>query len=184
MAGITISTVFSEDGLIQKVQQAKDAQLIAMYQDRIEIVCLDWSLDKSLNDDIDVDDLWVKMKNAGIILDVTNDVQKLDDEGNYVITVPEGYKFQIHINENGDAEVEYIGKDNALLPYIQSVEVIGKTTNSVTVEVTLIREGENLTLSYYYKKLNDPEENYVAIKENVLSYMDQKIPIMWVMGYK
>ncbi len=167
LAGITISTVFSENGLIQKAQQAKDAQLIAMYQDRIEIVCLDWSLDKSLNDEIGIDDLWVKMKDAGIILDIERDVEKLDDEGNYVITVPEGYKFQIHINENGDAEVEYIGKEDALLPYIQSVEVIGKTTNSVTVEVTVTREGENLTLSYYYKKLNDPEGNYVAIKENV-----------------
>ena len=167
LAGITISTVFSENGLIQKVQQAKDAQLIATYQDRIEIVCLDWSLDKSLNDKIGVNDLWIKMKDAGIILDIERDVEKLDDKGNYVITVPEGYKFQIHINENGDTEVEYIGKEDALLPYIQSVEVIGKTTNSVTVEVTVTREGENLTLSYYYKKLNDPEENYVAIKENV-----------------
>ncbi len=167
MAGITISTVFSEDGLIQKVQQAKDAQLIAMYQDRIEIVCLDWSLDKSLNDEIGIDDLWVKMKDAEIILDIERDVEKLDDKGNYVITVPEGYKFQIHIGENGDAEVEYIGKEDSLLPYIQSVEVIGKTTNSVTVEVTVTREGENLTLSYYYKKLNDSEESYVAIKENV-----------------
>ncbi len=167
LAGITISTVFSENGLIQKVQQAKDVQLIATYQDRIEIVCLDWLTDKTLDESVDIDDLWVKMKDAGIILDIERDVEKLDDEGNYVITVPEGYKFQIHINENGDAEVEYIGKEDALLPYIQSVEVIGKTTNSVTVKVTVTREGENLTLSYYYKKLDDPEENYVAIKENV-----------------
>ena len=167
LSGITISMVFSEDGLIQKAQQAKDVQLIATYQDRIEIVCLNWSLDKAMNDTIGVDDLWVKMKDAGIILDIERDVEKLDDEGNYVITVPEGYKFQIHINENGDAEVEYIGKDNALLPYIQNIEVISQTTSSVNIEVTVTREGENLTLSYYYKKLNEPEENYVAIKENV-----------------
>ena len=167
VAGITISTVFSENGLIQKVQQAKDTQLIATYQDRIEIVCLDWSVDKTLDESIDVNDLWVKMKDAEIILDIERDVQKLDDEGNYVITVPEGYKFQIHINENGDAEIEYIGKDDALLPYIQSINVISQTTSSVNVEVTVAREGENLTLSYYYKKQSDPEENYVAIKENV-----------------
>ncbi len=159
--------VFSENGLIQKAQEAKDVQLIATYQDRIEIVCINWSLDKSLNDEIGIDDLWVKMKDAGIILDIERDVEKLDDEGNYVITVPEGYKFQIHIDENGDTEIEYIGKDDALLPYIQSIEVVSKTTSSVNVEVTVTREGENLRLSYYYKKLDDPEENYIAIKENV-----------------
>ena len=70
LAGITISTVFSENGLIQKVQQAKDAQLIAMYQDRIEIVCLNWSLDKAMNDTIGIDNLWERMKDAGIILDI------------------------------------------------------------------------------------------------------------------
>ena len=159
--------VFSENGLIQKAQEAKDVQLIATYQDRIEIVCINWSLDKSLNDEIGIDNLWERMKDEGIILDIERDVEKLDDEGNYVITVPEGYKFQIHIDENGDAEIEYIGKDNALLPYIQSIEVISKTTSSVNVEVTVTREGENLRLSYYYKKLDDPEENYIAIKENV-----------------
>ena len=159
--------VFSENGLIQKAQEAKDVQLIATYQDRIEIVCLNWSLDKSLNDEIGIDNLWERMKDEGIILDIERDVEKLDDEGNYVITVPEGYKFQIHIDENGDAEIEYIGKDDALLPYIQSIEVISKTTSSVNVEVTVTREGENLRLSYYYKKLDDPEENYIAIKENV-----------------
>ena len=167
LSGITISMVFSENGLIQKAQEAKDVQLIATYKDRISIVCLNWSLNKSLNDEIGVDNLWERMKTAEIILDIERDVQKLDDEGNYVITVPEGYKFQIHINENGDTEVEYIGKDNALLPYIQSIEVISQTTSSVNVEVTVTREGENLTLSYYYKKLNEPEENYIAIKENV-----------------
>ena len=123
LAGVTISTVFSENGLIQKAQEAKDVQLIATYQDRIEIVCINWSLDKSLNDEIGIDNLWERMKDAGIILDIERDVEKIDDNGNYVITVPEGYKFQIHIDENGDAEIEYIGKDDALLPYIQSIEV-------------------------------------------------------------
>ena len=70
LAGITISTVFSENGLIQKAQEAKDVQLIATYQDRIEIVCINWSLDKSLNDEIGIDNLWERMKDAGIILDI------------------------------------------------------------------------------------------------------------------
>ncbi len=167
LAGVTINTVFSENGILSKAQQAKDMQIIATYQDRIEIVCLDWSLDKTLDETIGIDDLWEKMKNAGIILNVETDVEKLDDNGNYVITVPEGYKFQIHINENGDAEVEYIGKDNALLPYIQEIKETGRTSSSINIEVTVIREGENLTLSYYYKKLDEPEESYKAIKENV-----------------
>ena len=75
LAGITINMVFSEDGLIQKAQQAKDVQLIATYQDRIEIVCLDWSLDKALNDGIGIEDLWEKMKAAGIILNIETDVE-------------------------------------------------------------------------------------------------------------
>ena len=45
--------------------------------------------------------------------------------------------------------------------------VLANNDPTAHAEVTVIREGENLTLSYYYKKLNEPEENYVAIKENV-----------------
>ena len=167
LAGITINTVIGENGIIQKAQQAKDAQIVATYKDRIEIVCLDWALDKSLNDDIGIDNLWEKMESAGIILDALTDVEKIDENGNYVITVPEGYKFQIHVEENGNVTVDYIGKDDVLLPYIQSINAINTTSNSMNIEVTVMREGENLSLSYYYKKAEEPDSSYRTIKENV-----------------
>ena len=110
LAGITIQTALGDGGLIDLANQSNEQQIIATYKDRIGIVGINWSLNRALDDSVTVDDLWQDMQDAGIIEDKDRDVEKLDDNGNYIITVPEGYKFQIHINEYDDVEVEYIGK--------------------------------------------------------------------------
>ena len=68
-----------------------------------------------------------------------------------IITVPEGYKFQIHINEYDDLEIDYIGKEDNLLPYINEIKVVNQTTNSVELQVSVSRLN-NGTLNYYYKE--------------------------------
>ncbi len=99
------------------------------------------------------------------IEDKDRDVEKLDDNGNYIITVPEGYKFQIHINEYDDVEVDYIGKEDNLLPYISAITVVNQTTNSVELQVSVTRLNGG-TLSYYYKVKGELDENYQLAKGN------------------
>ena len=99
LAGITIQTTLGDGGLIDLANQSKEQQLIATYKDRIGIVGINWSLNRALDVTITVDDLWQDMQDAEIIEDKDRDVEKVDENGNYIITVPEGYKFQIHINE-------------------------------------------------------------------------------------
>ena len=163
LAGITIQTALGDGGLIDLANQSNEQQIIATYKDRIGIVGINWSLNRALDDSVTVDDLWQDMQDAGIIEDKDRDVEKLDDNGNYIITVPEGYKFQIHINEYDDVEVEYIGKDNNLLPYISAITVVSQTTNSVELQVSVSRLNGG-TLSYYYKQIDEPDENYQLVK--------------------
>ena len=163
LAGITLQTALGDGGLIDLANQSKEQQIIATYKDRIGIVGINWSLNRALDDSVTVDDLWQDMQDAGIIEDKDRDVEKLDDNGNYIITVPEGYRFQIHINEYDDVEVEYIGKENNLLPYINEITIISQTTNSVELQVSVSRLNGG-TLSYYYKKIDEPDENYQLVK--------------------
>ena len=163
LAGITIQTAIGDGELIDLANQSKDQQLIQTYKDRIGIVGTTWSLNRALDESVTVDDLWQNMQDAGIIEDKERDVEKVDENGNYIITVPEGYKFQIHINEYDDVEVEYIGKDNNLLPYISAITVVRQTTNSVELQVSVSRLNGG-TLSYYYKQKDEPDENYQLVK--------------------
>ena len=163
LAGITIQTAIGDGGIIDLAKQSKEEQLIASYKDRIGIVGINWSLKRQLDDTVTVDDLWQDMQNAGIIENKDKDVEKMDDNGNYIITVPEGYKFHIHINEYDDVEVDYIGKEDNLLPYIKEITVISQTTNSVELQVSVSRLNGG-TLSYYYKQKDEPSENYQLVK--------------------
>ena len=163
LAGITIQTAIGEGGIINLANEAKEQQIIASYKDRIGIVGINWSLNRALDDSVTVDDLWQDMQDSKIINNKETDVEKVDDNGNYIITVPEGYKFQIHINEYDDVEIDYIGKEDELLPYINEITVISQTTNSVELQVSVSRLNGG-TLNYYYKEKGEPDENYQLIK--------------------
>ena len=164
LAGITIQTVLGDGEIIDLAKQSKEQQLIATYKDRIGIVGINWSINRALDDSVTVDDLWQDMQDAKIINNKETDVEKVDENGNYIITVPEGYKFQIHINEYDDVEIDYIGKEDKLLPYINEITVISQTTNSVELQVSVSRLN-NGTLNYYYKEKSEPAENYQLVKE-------------------
>ena len=163
LAGITIQTTIGDGGIIDLAKQSKEEQLIASYKDRIGIVGINWSLNRALDDSVTIDGLWQDMQDVKIINNKETDVEKVDERGNYIITVPEGYKFQIHINEYDDVEIDYIGKEDELLPYINEITVISQTTNSVELQVSVSRLNGG-TLNYYYKEKGEPDENYQLIK--------------------
>ena len=163
LVGITIQTTLGDGGIINLANKAKEQQLIASYIDRIGIVGVNWSLNRALDDSVTVDDLWQDMQDSKIINNKETDVEKVDEKGNYIITVPEGYKFQIHINEYDDVKVDYIGKEDKLLPYINEMKVISQTTNSVELQVSVSRLNGG-SLNYYYKVKEAPDEDYQLLK--------------------
>ena len=163
LAGITINLLFSNGGIFDIANQAKIEHEIGALKDRINNVIADWSIERLTKPEVTVDDLWQDMQDAKIINNKETDVEKVDENGNYIITVPEGYKFQIHINEYDDVEVDYIGKEDKLLPYINEIKVISQTTNSVELQVSVSRLN-NGTLNYYYKEKDAPDEDYQLVK--------------------
>ena len=165
LAGITIQTTIGDGGIIDLAKQSKEEQLIASYKDRIGIVGINWSLNRAFDDSVTIDGLWQDMQDVKIINNKETDVEKVDDNGNYIITVPEGYKFHIHINEYDDVEIDYIGKEDELLPYINEITVISQTTNSVELQVSVSRLNGG-TLNYYYKEKGESDENYHLIKRD------------------
>jgi len=179
LSGVTISTVFSDDGIIKRAQQAKESAEISAYQDRIDMIILNWQLDKSMSDEITLDDLWDRLRDAGIAEDIT---ELEDSPGSNILTTKEGYQFVIETDENNDVKVEYIGKDGQLLPRITIVDQTN-TEDSISLEikVSYLYDG---TISYYlYKegteepissieKVTDLTANFTGLSKDGIYYIE------------
>ena len=68
----------------------------------------------------------------------------------------EGYIFEVTIDEDGNAEIEYVGKGEAVGPRVINIQVVNSTTSSVEIEVETIR-AEGATYTYSYKKVSEDE---------------------------
>ena len=111
---------------------------------------------------IDPDHYFDIIEDEGIIGSKENDV-KDNEDGTYEVTTNEGYIFEITLvptKENPeDIEIDYIGKGESTRPRISTIDVTGKTTNSISIAVG----GKNLDgaeYTYYYKKSSEGEESW------------------------
>jgi len=102
LAGITINFVLAEGGIFQRANDAKEAQEKAVYQDKIDILKVNYELGKAINEDITIDDFFQDLLDEKIIDNIDTGI-KTNDNINYTIITPEGYEFNIKI----DGESKY-----------------------------------------------------------------------------
>ena len=95
------------------------------------------------------------LEEEGIILDKEKDVVDNGD-GTYEVTTEPGYVFEVEITEDGDMEIDYVGKGENIGPRIREIKITGTTTNSVTIEVDA-RNAEDADYTYSYKKVGEEE---------------------------
>ena len=114
---------------------------------------------------IDPDHYFDILEQEEIIGSKENDV-KDNGDGTYDVTTEDGYKFEITLVPSAenpeDLEIEYVGKGDVIGPRISSIDVTGKTTNSISISV----EGRNLEdaeYTYSYKKSSDGEETWTEV---------------------
>ena len=114
---------------------------------------------------IDPDHYFDILEQEGIIGNKDNDV-KDNGDGTYDVTTEEGYKFEITLVPSAenpeDLEIEYVGKGDVTGPRISSIDVTGKTTNSISISV----DGRNLEdaeYTYSYKKSSEGEEAWTEV---------------------
>lgn len=134
LAGITISLVFGENGVIKKAQDSKEQTAIGEMREKLEMAKVPVYADG--NGSYKVQDYWDRIESEGLITD--QEVDKIDNgDGTYEVTTTPGYVFEITVEP--DEEIadniiigECIGKGENLKI---GLRVLSKTTNSIEVEV-------------------------------------------------
>ena len=150
LAGITISLVFSENGVINKAQEANENTQIAQVREQLELAKGPEYIEG--NGKYNPDSYFERIETEGIIGNKDTDVIDNGD-GTYEVTTTPGYIFKITLvpskDNVEDIQIEHIGKVDG--PRIRNLKVTNKTTNSITVEVETAN-AEGATYTYYYKK--------------------------------
>ena len=150
LAGITISLVFSENGIISKSKNAKEQTEISKVREQLELAKGPEYIEG--NGKYNPDSYFERIEAEGIIGNKDTDVIDNGD-GTYEVTTTPGYIFKITLvpskDNVEDIQIEHIGKVDG--PRIRNLKVTNKTTNSITVEVETAN-AEGATYTYYYKK--------------------------------
>ena len=160
LAGITISLVFSENGIISKSKNAKEQTEISQVREQLELAKGPEYIEG--NGKYNPDSYFERIEAEGIIGNKDTDVIDNGD-GTYEVTTSSGYIFKITLvpskDNVEDIQIEHIGKVDG--PRIRNLTV-SKTTNSITVEVETAN-AEGATYTYYYKK--DGETDWKKAEE-------------------
>ena len=159
LAGITISLVFSENGVIQKAQDSKEQTAIGEMREKLEMAKVPVYADG--NGSYKVQDYWDRIESEGLIADKTVDIIDNGD-GTYEVTTTPGYVFEITVEPNKEIAEniiigECIGKGENLSI---GIRVVKKTTNSIEIEVVRAEGASNF--KYSIKKQG---EEYGAAEE-------------------
>ena len=159
LAGITISLVFSENGVIQKAQDSKEQTAIGEMREKLEMAKVPVYADG--NGSYKVQDYWDRIESEGLIADKTVDIIDNGD-GTYEVTTTPGYVFEITVEPNKEIAEniiigECIGKGEDLSI---GIRIVNKTTNSIEIEVVRAEGASNF--KYSIKKQG---EEYGAAEE-------------------
>ena len=137
LAGITISLVFSENGVANKAREAEENTKIAQVREKLELAKGPEYIEG--NGKYNPDNYFQRIENEEIINDKEKDVIDNGD-GTYEVTTSEGYIFIITLvpskDNVEDIQIDYSGKADG--PRIRKITVTSKTTNSVTEQNTHI----------------------------------------------
>ena len=166
LAGITIATLFGENGIIKKASTTKTNTDIESLREQLELAKTPIIIENLGR--FDVEQYFELIEKEEIINNKETDVIDLGN-GMYEITTKLDYVFEMKLVPNKetpiDAEIKYLGEKGKLPPRVRNISITGKTETSIDIKVDVSRLN-NGTLSYYYKEDQEGENEYRVIKEN------------------
>ena len=172
LAGITISALSGDNGILKNATNAKDETEIAQGKEQLTTIYLEESLD-NLGGNIEIDEYLDYLENKGI---------PTREENSKSYAEVDGKIYEVAIN-NGNLSVEYVEDGEITEPRIKEIDIVNKTLNSITIKVTAIRmeggtytyyigtdkenlgeaKGENQTGEFTFEDLNQGETYYIKV---------------------
>lgn len=146
LAGVSISLLVGENGILGKAKQASKQQKIAEITDKLELY----------KADLDIEDLGKlvleryleKLLNENVI--EQSDIQETGQENSRYITVEGEYIFLIEKEESGNIKIEYLGTATEISPKITKIT---PTTSGYEIKVVVETiYNENGNYQYFIKE--------------------------------
>ena len=145
LAGITISNLTGDNGIIKKAEEARNETEIAQGKEELQGKYMENYVNKL--EKVTIDEFLEYLEEDGINT-------KTENGKNYAEV--EGKIYEIK-EENGQIQIEYIERGEITAPKITNIEIIEETEDSITIKTTAVRvEGG----TYYY---------YIGTDENSLT---------------
>ena len=154
LSGVTIATLFGENGILTKAQRAEEMQLKANEQERLELVKI--GVEAENQGKVTITDYINELINKGITSE--DDIESNAEDGSKQIITDTGYNVNISKDPNNENNIIITveGKGKNLSPKIIDLQLTS-STNSITARVATKRV-EKAEYYYYYK--TEEDENY------------------------
>ena len=136
LAGITLSTLSGEEGILQKTISAKEQTEISQDIEDLYLKYYEKTLEEA-GEEVEIDDYLDYLEEKGIST-------KKENGKNYAEVEERIYEIK---EENGEIKIEYVGKGKIDDPRIQEIEIVEKSKESIKIKVTALRMEEGI---YHY----------------------------------
>lgn len=144
LAGVSISVVIGENGIIARGIEAKKLQKIAELTEKLELEKISVAMDHM--GEVKLDNYLTHIVEQGIVRE--DNIERIE-EGQAHVTLEDKYVFLVEEIGSGDIKITYTGEEGNLSPRITEIKM-SSTSNSITVEVEGIRI-EEAEYRYYIK---------------------------------
>ena len=165
LAGVAINLGIKDGGIFDRAQNATLTYDVERAKKEIEIVKGNVLIDNKGK--INKDDFFDGLIEEGI---VESEDKIIDNgDGTYDITTKDDYVFEVEIKEDGNIDIDYIGKEDNLGPRIRGFRSVNSDSNSIEVEVK-VDYAEGAEYTYLYKKANEEEYKEAEKGKDILEY--------------
>lgn len=164
LAGVSLSLVLGENGIIGKAEIAFDENQKATDIEKIRHAQAEFSID-NLSGDIDLAEFIDYLDSVGII---DKEDAEFEDDNTVLVTLEDGYIYEITKVENGNIEINFVGKIGAMFPKLQ-ISITDQSTNSITITPTVKRNNGG-KLEYYIKEENQSDYQLKETTQNTSAY--------------
>ena len=155
LAGITLSAVIGNNGLVKTSEIIEERQIISELTQDLKLKASQARTNRISTDETSLKDIFLNnLKEQGIIED-----KDVNPEKDTYITVDDKYVYLVE-EKNDDLYIDYRGKVGALFPKIIDISLTN-TTNSIATTVTAIDADK---FNFYIKDSEDGE--YRLLDEN------------------
>lgn len=163
LAGVSISMLIGENGLLTVAKTLDERQQIVTWAEKLELYKAPVAIENKGEVTIEAYINYVEDKENI----KETDLEKID-EFQYYITVGDKFVFLLQQVDNQDVKITYVGNPMNMPPRIMSMEM-SSNSNSITVKVNTIRS-EGGEYAYYIKDLDEEEYGEAKSKSQNSEY--------------